>query len=163
MAASRAATSFVGPLVAGRDQAAVIQFNGAVTVLTGLTPDPAMALAALDRLTQAGGTRIDLGLDGARAELTGPARRPTNDPVLILLTDGTPSGATPDEVLAAAARAQAAGILVFTIGLGLGVDAGLLQGVASRPAWYFPAPDTDDLAAIYARIVYEIPCKPEWP
>ncbi len=162
-AARDAAKTFVSQLVASRDQAAVIQFNSAATILAGLTPDPAIAGAALDRLTQGGGTRIDLGIDAARAELTGPGRRAGNNPVLILLTDGAPSGTTPEEVRAAAARAQAERILMFTIGLGLDVDAGLLADIASRASWYYPAPGTGDLAAIYGRIAYEIPCVAEWP
>ncbi|RIL10781.1 hypothetical protein DCC79_06935 [bacterium] len=162
-AAREAARAFVLQLVPGRDQAAVVQFNSAATRVLGLTDDPARVSAALDTLTQGGGTRIDEGLDLARGELEGPAHRATNNRVLILLTDGAPSGTTPEAVKAAAARAIAAGVLVFTIGLGRDLDEALLREIASRPEWYFAAPDTSDLAAIYARIVYEIPCQPEWP
>ena len=162
-AAREAARQFVGRMSAGRDQAAVIQFNSEVVVLQPLSADLAGASAALDRLTQATGTRIDMALDAARAELTGPARRQGNNPVLILLTDGAPTGTTPDEVRIAALLAKNAGILVFTIGLGLDVDSGLLRDVAGRADWYFLAPDTSDLQAIYDRIAYEIPCQPMWP
>jgi Mg-chelatase subunit ChlD len=162
-AAQDAARSFLGRLVTGRDQAALIQFNTAATVLVPLTGDIGAVTAGLGTLSQASGTRIDLALDAAAAELVGPNRRADNVPVIILLTDGEPTGASPEEVRQAAARAKAAGALVFTIGLGQALDAGLLTDLASRPDWYLPAPDTSDLAAIYARIVVEIPCKPMWP
>jgi uncharacterized protein YegL len=83
--------------------------------------------------------------------------------VIILLTDAAPTGVTPDEVRVAAARAKAAGMLIYTIGLGQDVDHVLLRDVASKPEWYFFAPDTGDLAEIYGQIAYSIPCKPMWP
>jgi Mg-chelatase subunit ChlD len=162
-AAKAAAKTFLENLVAGRDQAAIVQFNSTAEVLVHLTPDPAAAVAGLAQLTQSPGTRIDLALKVAREELTGPAHRARNNAVLILLTDGEPSGTTPEEVLAEATLSKNAGILVFTIGLGETVDHNLLRGIATEPDWYFPAPDTSDLAGIYERIAYSIPCKPEWP
>jgi uncharacterized protein YegL len=162
-AARDAARRFIGQLVAGRDQAAIVQFNIEATVVVPLTDDPGAAVAGLDRLTQATGTRIDLALDVARDVLTGPLRRADNNPVLVLLTDGEPTGTTRADVLAAAARAQSAGLLVFTIGLGTAIDHDLLRGCASRPEWYYPAPDTRDLAAIYDQIAFQIPCVPVWP
>jgi len=128
-----------------------------------LTPGIAEVEAGLDRLTQESGTRIDLALDAARGELTGPARREGNNPVLILLTDGEPTGTTPEEVRAAADRAKEPGVLLFTIGLGQAVDHDLLRDVAGQPEWYFFAPDTSDLEDIYGQIVFEIPCIPAWP
>jgi Mg-chelatase subunit ChlD len=162
-AARDAARAFLSNLVAGRDQAAVIQFNPTALVVVSLTDDPAVASAGLDRLTQASGTRIDLALEIARAELTGPRRRAGNNPVLVLLTDGEPTGTTREEVLARAGEAKAAGLLVFTIGLGEQVDHDLMRAIATQPDWYFAAPDTSDLASIYDRIAYSIPCKPPWP
>ncbi len=60
--------------------------------------------------------------------------------MIILLTDAAPTGVTPDEVRVAAARAKAAGMLIYTIGLGQDVDHALLADVASKPEWYFFAP-----------------------
>lgn len=162
-AAKAAARAFLAQLVPGRDQAALLQFNGEVTVIEPLSDDPAVVAAGLDRLSQAGGTRIDLALEAGRAELTSAARRPENNPVLIVLTDGEPTGTTPEEVRTAAAAAKAAGILVFTIGLGTSLDVELLRDVASRPEWAYLAPDTSDLVAIYEAIVVEIPCVYDWP
>ncbi len=162
-AARDGARAFLGELSVGRDQATLIQFNAEATVLQPLTGDIAAVDAALDRLTQASGTRIDSALEAGLSELTGPARRPENNAVLILLTDGEPTGTTPEAVQAAAERAKGDGLMVFTIGLGISVDEPLLRAVASRPERYFPSPDTSDLAAIYGQIAHSIPCRPMWP
>ncbi len=57
--------------------------------------------------------------------------------------------------------ATQAGIRLFTIGLGIEVETGALQRMATSPTDYFYAPDGEDLAAIYRRIAYVIPCPPE--
>ena len=161
-AAKDAARAFLGQLVAGRDQAALVQFNSEATVLVDLTDQPAVAIAGLDRISQASGTAINRALTAGAAVFGGANRRPSNNAVLILLTDGEPTGTTREEVLAAAAQAQASA-LVFTIGLGQAVDQDLLRAIASRPTGFFYAPDTSQLAIIYSQIAYAIPCRPGWP
>jgi Mg-chelatase subunit ChlD len=163
VAARDAARSFLKQLVLGQDQAALVQFNTTSSTVVALTGNIASVDAGLDQLTQAVGTRIDLALDEATAQLTGPSHKPGNNQVIILLTDGEPTGATPDEVRAAAKKARDAGMLVFAIGLGQAVDQTLMRDIASKPEWYFFAPDTSQLEAIYGQIAYSIPCKPMWP
>jgi Mg-chelatase subunit ChlD/sugar lactone lactonase YvrE len=162
-AARSAARQFLLQLVPGRDQAALVQFNETATLVVPLSVDPELAIGGLDRLTQHAGTRIDLGLDAARGEVEGPRHRPRNNAVVVLLTDGRPTVATPADVRAAAVRLQAADVLVFTIGLGSDVDQPLLQDVATWPDWSYLAPDTSELAAIYDDIAYAIPCRLSWP
>ncbi|HRA19876.1 MAG TPA: VWA domain-containing protein [Anaerolineae bacterium] len=161
-AAKDAARVFMGQLVAGRDQVALVQFNSEATVLVDLTDQPTVAIAGLDRISQASGTAINKALTAGAAVFGGPGRRVSNNAVLILLTDGEPTGTTREEVLAAAGQAQAAA-LVFTIGLGQAVDQELLRAIASRSNGFFYAPDTSQLALIYSQIAYEIPCRPGWP
>ncbi len=162
-AAREAARSFLGQMQSGRDQAGLIQFNQTARVLAPLGGDIAEVSAALDGLEHDLGTRIDLGLALARQQLQFSARKPENNAVLILLTDGRPTGTTPDAVLAEADAVKADLIQVFTIGLGRDLDARLLESVADRRAWFYIAPDTSDLVGIYQRIAYEIPCRPRWP
>ncbi len=162
-AAREAAGSFLGQLVAGRDQAALIQFNTDASLLVPLSDDPAVVIAGLDNLSQESGTNIGAALALGTQVLTGPEQRPDNNSVLILLTDGEPTVGTPEELDAAARAAKDAGLLVFTIGLGSDVDQELLRNIASQPAWFFYAPDTSELAAIYAQIAFELPCRPGWP
>jgi hypothetical protein len=54
----------------------------------------------------------------------------------------------------------AAGVTVFTIGLGSELERDALRSMASRPRDFYEAPDGEDLAAIYAQIAVEIPCPP---
>jgi hypothetical protein len=120
------------------------------------------------------GTRLDLALEGGRTALTGPGRDPAHTPVLVLLTDGlpnrvptpAPSGSQEDTVLAAAARAKAAGIRLYTIGVGRPdapdladrINPDLLRAAASAPEMYYQAPDAEDLARIYAEVADTLRC-----
>jgi hypothetical protein len=61
--------------------------------------------------------------------------------------------------LARAAELEAAGAVVFTIGLGGDVDRELLAEVASRPEGFFESPTAAELAAIYAQISDRIACE----
>jgi len=60
-----------------------------------------------------------------------------------------------------AAAAQAAGVTVFTIGLGTDLDLEPQLQMASQPAYFHRAPDGEDLQAIYKAIAVAIPCLPE--
>lgn len=148
------------------NRAAVVSFNEAAALVQPLTSDRAALLAALDGLATYQGTRIDLGLDVATAELTGPGAVPANNRVIVLLTDGRATGVENAAVVAAADRAKAAGVLVFTIGLGADadIDIDLLQTLASRPDYFFKAPDAAQLERIYERIAFTIKCvNLTWP
>ncbi len=57
-----------------------------------------------------------------------------------------------------ARRAKNAGVVVFTIGRGQDLDVAALAAIATRPAWFFAAPDAEALAGIYRAIAVTIPC-----
>jgi Mg-chelatase subunit ChlD len=158
-AAVDAADEFVGRLRLPHDQVGLVAFNRDAALLAPLGSGAAAVRASLGAMRPAEGTRIDLGLGRAAAELAGPRRRAGNTPVVVVLTDGLPNGSTHEQVLASARAARAAGARVFAIGLGADVDMRLLAGVASEPGDLFYAPDGDDLAAIYRAIAFEIPCR----
>lgn len=161
-AAIEAASLLLDLLSLPQDRAAVVIFNAEAHLLQPLSGDRAALKAALNsipgqvRLL----TRIHRGLEVAQAELTGPHHWPTNRPVLILLTDGL---ANPDPVALAldrADKAKAAGIILFTIGLGQPGQLNFeeLRQMASLPEYFFHAPDGEDLLAIYRQIGLELPC-----
>jgi hypothetical protein len=120
------------------------------------------------------GTRLDLAFDAGRAARAGPGRDPANTPVIVLLTDGLPNrvptprptGSQEDTVLAAAARAKAAGIRVYTIGVGRPdapdiidrINLDLLSAAASNPNMFYQAPDAEELARIYDQVAYTLRC-----
>jgi Mg-chelatase subunit ChlD len=156
-AAQAAGRSFLDDMTLPGDQAAVVAFNSGVTTPQRLTGIRAGLLAALNGLGTATGTRIDLGLNAATAELLSTRHQRANSAVIILLTDGKPTGATDEDVLAAGLRARALKFQVFTIGLG-DADMGLLGQVAGSSARAFYAPTGDALKAIYAGIAGQALC-----
>lgn len=153
-----AAREFITLLDLDHDAAAVVSFNGAADLRAGLSQDRPALLAALTGLPQAPGTRIDLGLRRAAEAFAGPGRHPGNVAVVILLTDGRPSGATDAQVLAAGQALKGEKVSLYAIGLGIDVDAALLARLASDPLHLVLAPDAAQLARIYADIAGELPC-----
>ncbi len=152
---------------AGRDRVALAGFNHAAWIEQELTADRSQAAAALDRLAArlAEGTRLDLALATGASALDRP-RPPATRPVLVLLTDGLPNqvptptggGSQDDTVLAAAARAKAAGLRLIAVGYGAEGDLlrPLLERVASAPSDFYLAPDAAALEAVYRGLVVEL-------
>ncbi len=169
-AALEAAKRFVDELDLERDgwgrqdQVGIVGFNGTAWTETTLTDDRERIQLAFERLPDRmeEGTRLDLALREGLAAWHASGRIPENRPVMVFLTDGlpnqvptpVPSGRQEDTVLAEAERVKAAGMRVFTIGLGLPDDVlrELLEGVASSPRDHYFAPDGEDLADIYRQI-----------
>lgn len=140
------------------DAVALVHFNAEAHLDLDFSSDAAAIRRALDALPQASGTRIDLGLEAAAAVLAGPGRNPDNRPAVILLTDGRPSGAGPDEVLQAAQALARLKTPIYAIGLGADVDAVLLGQVAGSPSRLILALDAEALGAIYAGLARDLPC-----
>jgi Mg-chelatase subunit ChlD len=134
----------------------------------GLTNDLSQVLGAIDVLPDrmAEHTRLDLALGTGTDTALDPARhKPENDPVVILLTDGLPNQVPYDEdgtvettVLRQATRAKEAGVVIYTIGVGVPdspdinerINPVLLRAIASNEDYYFQTPDAEDVGAIYA-------------
>lgn len=150
-----AGTAFIDSLTFPGDRAAVVAFSGRSEVLMGLSDNRLgllMALADIFGHVRVG-SRLDQGLAAAQALLAGGG--PGRVPVVVLLTDGL---ADPPSALAAAARARAAGLTVFAIGLGEGADAALLQQLAGSPDRFFPSPDGADLERIFRTVAIMAGC-----
>ncbi len=162
-AAVEAAEAFLDLLALPNDQAALIVFNNSATMLQELTGDRRLLSAAFRRITVQLQTRIHLGVALARDELRSPRRRLGNQPILIVLTDGKANPESPELAVHQAQAAKAEGIAVFTIGLGTeeNIDVDALRRMASQPAYYYHAPDGEDLLGIYTAIAIAIPCNPE--
>lgn len=82
----------------------------------------------------------------------------TRRPGEVMQTDGRSNPRPASEAVARAGEAKAAGVTVFTIGLGADIDVEALAAIASRPAWYYGAPDGEALAEIYRAIAVALPC-----
>lgn len=141
----------------GGDQAALITFNSQAQVLAGLGADRGPLFAALDRIQTDRGTRIDLALDLALAELGKPGRRPGSQGVIVLLTDGRPDQGQEQAALEAARRARDAHE-VYVVGLGDEAGSDLLRQMVASPDRYLAAPDPAALKAVYESLVGQLPC-----
>ena len=78
--------------------------------------------AALDGITTASQTCLVCGLEAAGEALESDSRIITNQPVVILLTDGRSNPRPASEAVDEAARLKANGVVIFTIGLGAELD-----------------------------------------
>jgi len=147
-------------LAAGGDQAAIVTFDQGATVAQPLTADRSALNAALAKVITGRQTCISCGINAAATELASPRHIPGNVPVLVLLTDGRANPEPAEEGVRRAASAKAAGVTIFSIGLGKDVDLGALAEIASRPDYFHHAPDAADLEGIYRAVAGTIPCPP---
>ena len=157
-AALAAAQAFVDLVDLPRDRVAVVSFHGRARLESGLTGSRSLLELALAAPQTGQGTRIDLGLIAADAELRGPRARAEGRPVIILLTDSQPDAGSGGLARDAARQARARGTLIYAIGLGTDVDLGLLRELTGDAARVLPAPSPADLAGIYRGLAETIPC-----
>ncbi len=153
-----AAEVFIDQLRLPRDHVALVAFNSTAELLSPLTGDAGALRAALRALRTQPGTRIDLGLELARAELRSARHRPGSTSTIVLLTDGVQDDRP--KVLGMGRQICADGILLYTIGLGppTDVDNVTLMALACKPNMFFQAATPELLAAIYTAIAGDIPC-----
>ena len=136
------------------DRVAVVDFDGQARVLFPLTALGSSrvrraAKAAIDRVDDRGGTHLTAGLHSAIEEIS---RKPSEgrERHVIFLTDGR--GAYDPAVLEPARGA----VRIHTVGLGSGVDAGLLAGIARQTGGrYYSVADAGDLIAVFEKILTE--------
>ncbi len=140
------------------DRAAVVTFDATARIVERLSSHRPTLEAALRDASLGIQTCIPCAMEAAAAELAPPRRRDGNTPVIVLLTDGRSNPRPVAEAVDLAARAKDTGIVVYTIGLGDDLDLEALEAMASRPSFFFRAPDAEDLAAIYASIAVDVPC-----
>lgn len=158
-AAVAAARTFLRLLTFPRDHAAIIAFSSDAPLVRPLGSSRADLEAGLTQLPGGTGTRIDLGLAAAIAELKGERGRSGAAPVVVLLTDGRPDGGTLASVRDHAELARRLRITVYAIGLGQDVLPDVLLTIAGAPRRVFLAPGPGDLEAIYREIARVIPCR----
>ncbi|HKZ48549.1 MAG TPA: lamin tail domain-containing protein, partial [Thermoplasmata archaeon] len=107
----------------------------------------------VDTIDDAGATNLLCPIVDANAELVNLGD-PTHVWVEIMLTDGQDTSGNLDAtIITEAQNAAAAGIIIFTIGLGAGANAALLQQIAAETnGLYYSAPDPSYLQDIYGNI-----------
>jgi len=145
--AKNAAKTFVDQLMSG-DQASVISFSNGVTVDQPFTSDAAALKSAIDNLSSGGGTALYDGIVRGVQEI----ELETNSPAVLALTDGLENQSSNSKQDAIDVANQA-GVPVYTIGLGSGVNTSDLQDVADQTGGrFFQAPSSSDLETVYEEI-----------
>ena len=149
-----AAKNFVDGLIPGTrvgvatgDRAGVVDFDSYATLTQSLTDDFERVKAAIDRIDASGGTNIGAGVNAANNELI---RNSADDriKIQILLTDGDGSYSH-----SYTTNAFENGIVIYTIGLGSGINENLLKEIAGRTGGqYFHASGAEDLPIVFDRI-----------
>jgi uncharacterized protein YegL len=158
-AAKDAARVFLDQLRFDRgDQAAIVEFNASATLLAPLTGDRRALDQAIEGIQVAQQTCLVCAVDAGWAELGSARHAADHAAVLVLLTDGRSNPRPAAEAVMRAGEAKAAGVTVFTIGLGADIDTEALAAIASRPGYFYWAPDGEALAGIYRQIAVALPC-----
>lgn len=124
----------------------LVSFASTATLGAALTNNAATVHTAINALVAGGTTDIADGVTLGAAQLSGG----TAKDVLILMTDGVANDGT--NPVAAANAAKAAGIEVFTIGLGNGINVAQLQAMATDLSHYYQAPTPAQLEGIFNQI-----------
>lgn len=137
------------------DRVAVVDFDHVASVLHPLSVMDSKAArraakAAVNRIDDEGGTDLSAGLDAGIEELT-RNRVEGRQQFLIFLTDGE-GNYDP----ASAQRARAAGIKIYTIGLGSEINPAILEEIARDTGGrYYPVEDAESLTALFEKIFTE--------
>jgi hypothetical protein len=132
------------------DQATVLAFSGAVSVIQPFTQDRAALNAAIDGLIIGGNTALyDAVVQSASIEAPPLPRR-----AVVLLSDGTDfGGASQVDAAGSLAAVQASGVPFFLVGLGELIDQPYLEQLAAASrGQLLLAPDPAALSALYESI-----------
>ncbi len=146
-----AAKNFVDKL-GENDRAAVIDFDDSAYLYQSFTNDKDLLYTAIDRVNSSGGTYLSAGMNKAISQFTSSTySRIDAYKYIVFLTDGSGSYSTSYTTTAANN-----GIVVYTIGLGSGVNESLLRGIAegTNGKYYF-ASTAAELPDIYSDVSFE--------
>ncbi len=146
-----AANAFVDKL-GEFDRGAVVDFDSYATVLQDFTSDHQKLKNAIGRINKSGGTNLSRGISTAISLFTNASYVNNNAyKYIVFLTDGNGSYSTTYTQTAANNN-----IIVYTIGLGSGVKASVLKGIASGTGGkYYFASVAGELGDIYDEISVE--------
>jgi len=160
-AAKAAAQSYIELLsLSEGDRVALVSFDEDARTHAALTSEKKVFETALDEIRVGQQTCLPCAISQAAGELSPSKRRVGNTAVIILLTDGRSNPRPASDAVIEAQSAKEGGVVIFTIGIGDALDSDALQEMASQPAYFFVAPDAEDLGAIYKRIAVDVPCEP---
>ncbi len=159
----RAAQEFVSN-ARQADQIALVTFASDGKLVRTLTLDKmgvasTVASLVIDPAEERGTTNTGAALQAALGELQTTRSNENARKVVVLLTDGLATSPDPDPdafARTAAESVRAAGVTLYTIGLGTSVNMSFLRSLATEEKFAFAAPSTDTLDSIYDEITASI-------
>ncbi len=156
-----AAKQFVTTLKSS-DKAAVVTFATQAVTVSELSKNHESTASIIGALKiaesdETGFTNTVAGISAAATELASPRHGNDSRRAVVLLTDGLPTApgdtsAILEETRLAAKTLSGAGVEVYAIGLGKGVDAPFIESLASSEKNAYLAPQASDLTQIYQQI-----------
>lgn len=168
--AKASAKTFIDVAGGSNTRMGMLYFNSSAYLTAGLTPALDTVKDAIDRIRSPNSsTNVGLAIGTAHRELEQNGN-PSAKHVILLLTDGKanlplePPGPDrdfipPDELPYAeqyaeneAARAKAAGNILYVVGMGSDVNTASLRRMATSPSHYYFAPTSAQLESIYVAI-----------
>lgn len=134
------------------DRAAIVDFDGSARTYQTFTSDHNLLYTATNKVDSTGGTSLSAGMREAIGLFTASDYSRTDGyKYIVFLTDGQG-----DYNSTYTSQAKANNIVVYTIGLGNGVNSSLLETIAKgTDGKYFFASKADDLTKIYEDISLE--------
>lgn len=163
--AQNAARLFVESL-SPNDQIGLISFATLAEdpIDSPLSKDHSISLQKLEAITipkeeEVGATNMAAALSAGEVELSSSRRRSDAKAILILFTDGlanAPSGRGENAALEAASRGRAAGITIYTIGLGRNIKSSFLETIAGQKNRFYQSVTKEDLNRIYQEVASAI-------
>lgn len=155
--AKQGSNGFIDTLKASTDKAGVVTYSSSATLNSALSSNFTAVKASYASVTANGSTNIAAAITKATTEMSTNGRSGTKH-VMVLLSDGVPnvSGMTvaqaSADAVAKAATAKSLGTVIYTIGLGTGVNPTLMKQIASTPTNYYFSPSGAELETIYKTI-----------
>ncbi len=141
--------------LASNDYSSLVSYSSLATLDKGLdnihtgATNPASTESAVNTMMSGGGTDIASGIIEAHNELLNSGRSYAGW-FMIVLSDGQSGNTAATHAAANAAKAD--GIVIFTIGYGVGVNQVEMQGAASQPSYYYNPTTASQLLTVFSNL-----------
>jgi hypothetical protein len=151
LASAKAAASVFVDQLRDIDEVALVSFSSTVVEIQPMTKDKAAIKAKINALQAGGQTAL---YDAIAKSVPVAQKSASKRRAIVLLSDGDEFGGLSSSGAKEAYQlANKAGIPVFTIGLGFGINASYLSEVAKTTGGqYYPTPQPSELTKVYTTI-----------
>ncbi len=143
------AQAFVGEMDGVKDEACVIFYSGAVTIMQAMTTIKPLLMNGVGQLPASG---LGAVWDGAFAGIVEVVNNGVNSPGFIIVINDSPDNASTNTAANVISEANRQGIDIYTIGCGTGYDPGINLAATLTGGQFYNALSPSELPAIYRMI-----------